>query len=388
MMNVLYIADENMQSGAIKSFEEVVSAMHDEFHVKAIVCTSQRTELNERLETKGIQTIVAGYGSYMQNCPITWWKVPVKYLLCGAKYFLRRKKAVSSIERAVDMSSIDLIHTNVNRIDVGTELSRRNHIPHIMHIREFGQEDFKCWSYRKNYIQYLNDNVTKFIAISQAVSDSWHQKGIAKEKLDVIYNGVDSEKIKKTDFDRMLKDKQLRMVIVGGVIPAKGQIQAIHAIAKLKPEISDNVSLDIIGWSSSQYFKIIESEIEKYHLKDRVRVLGAKSDVYDRLCDYHIGLMCSQAEGFGRVTVEYMHAGLGVIASRCGANPEIIQDGVNGLMYEYGHPENLSLCIEKYYNNREMLMQYAKEGQKNASEKYTKPKNAANIFQLYSNIIR
>lgn len=387
-MRVLYIADENMQSGAIKSFEEVVSAMHDVFHVEAIVCTSQRAELNERLESKGIQTIAAGYGSYMQNCPITWWKVPVKYLLCGANYFLNRKKAVSLIERAVDMSCIDLIHTNVNRIDVGTELSRRYKLPHLMHIREFGQQDFKCWSYRNNYIQYLNDNVTRFVAISQAVSNSWHQKGIAEEKLTVIYNGVDSEKIKRADSDRMLQDKQLRIVIVGGVIPAKGQIQAIHSIAKLKPEIRDNVLLDIIGWSSKQYFKIIESEIEKYHLKDCVNVLGAKSDVYDRLCNYHIGLMCSQAEGFGRVTAEYMHAGLGVIASRCGANPEIIQDGINGLLYEYGHPEEIALCIEKYYNNRELLKQYAEEGQRNAIEKYTKEKNAANIYQLYSDVIR
>ena len=88
-MRVLYIADELTQSGAIKSFEEVVVTMKERFGVDAIVCTSGHSSLNDRLNAKGIQTIVSCYASVMQNSPITWWKVPAKYMLCGLKYYNR-----------------------------------------------------------------------------------------------------------------------------------------------------------------------------------------------------------------------------------------------------------------------------------------------------------
>ena len=113
-----------------------------------------------------------------------------------------------------------------------------------MHIREFGDADFKCWSYRREYLQYLNKNVTHFIAISKAVKDSWVSRGLSEHKVSVIYNGVASNLIKSADFKRMLTDEIMRMVIVGGVIPNKGQIQAIQAIGLLPEPIRTKVTLD------------------------------------------------------------------------------------------------------------------------------------------------
>lgn len=386
-MRVLYIADELTQSGAIKSFEEVVVTMKERFGVDAIVCTSGHSSLNDRLNAKGIQTIESCYASAMQNSPITWWKVPAKYILCGLKYYTKRKLAIELIEESVDFSTIDLIHTNVNRIDIGVELAEKYHVPNIMHIREFGDADFKCWSYRREYLQYLNKNVTHFIAISKAVKDSWVSRGLSEHKVSVIYNGVASNMIKSADFKRMLTDEIMRMVIVGGVIPNKGQIQAIQAIGLLPEQIRTKVTLDIIGWSSKQYFDIIESEIQKHGLNKQIHVLGAQNNIYERLQDYHVGLMCSKAEGFGRVTAEYMHAGLGVIASDCGANPELIQNEKTGLLYNKVDTTSLTQKIMKYYQNRELLISCARDGQRFAKNTFTQEINARYIYCLYNEIL-
>ncbi len=386
-MRVLYIADELTQSGAIKSFEEVVVTIKEKFGIDAIVCTSGRSALNDRLESRGIQTIVSCYASAMQNSPITWWKIPIKYVLCGAKYYLKHRAAIKKIESEVDLHTIDLIHTNVNRIDIGVELAEKHHIPNIMHIREFGDADFKCWSYRRNYLSFLDKNVTRFIAISKAVKESWVLRGLSGQKVDVIYNGVDSKSIKSANPEDFLICEIMRMVIVGGVIPNKGQMQAIQAISMLPEEIRNKVSLDIIGWSSKQYFDILKEEVARLGLENQVKILGAKSDVYDRLQNYHVGLMCSKAEGFGRVTAEYMHAGLGVIASNCGANPELIQDGRSGLLYEKNDTGSLSQKIADYFQNRLLLRTCAKNGQRFAKEYFTQELNASNIFELYKKIV-
>ncbi|MDD6489421.1 MAG: glycosyltransferase family 4 protein [Clostridia bacterium] len=386
-MKVLYIADELTQSGAIKSFEEVVVTMKEQFDIDIVVCTSGRSELNDRLEKKGIQTIVSCYASALQNSPITWWKIPIKYVLCGIKYYLKRGSAIKMIEKQIDFTTIDLIHTNVTRTDIGVELAAKYKIPNIMHIREFGDADFKCWSYRKNYMQFLNNNVTKFIAISEAVKNSWVSRGLSEQKVEVIYNGVNSELIKRTDPEKLSTFDTMKMVIVGGIIPNKGQMQAVQAISLLPEQIRKKVTLDIIGWSSKQYIDILTAEIEKLGLKNQVNLLGAKDDVYDRLQNYHVGLMCSKAEGFGRVTAEYMHAGLGVIASNCGANPELVQDGVTGLLYDKNNTSSLSEKIVYYYNHRDILSLCAYNGQQFATEHFTKKINANNIFDVYKNII-
>jgi glycosyltransferase involved in cell wall biosynthesis len=75
-------------------------------------------------------------------------------------------------------------------------------------------------------------------------------------------------------------------------------------------------------------------------------------------------LMCSRSEAFGRVTIEGMLAGKPVIGSRSGATPELIQDGVTGLIYEPRNYKQLAQKIEYLYANPEktaLMGQQAKE---------------------------
>ena len=57
-----------------------------------------------------------------------------------------------------------------------------------MHIREFGKLDFNMKSYRKEYIKFLNENVTCFIAISEAIKQYWINQGISNKKINTIYD--------------------------------------------------------------------------------------------------------------------------------------------------------------------------------------------------------
>ena len=97
--------------------------------------------------------------------------------------------------------------------------------------------------------------------------------------------------------------------------------------------------------------------------------------------------MCSKAEGFGRVTAEYMHAGLGVIASDCGANPELIQNEKTGLLYNKVDTTSLTKKIMEYYQNRELLISCARDGQWIAKNTFTQEINARYIYCLYNEIL-
>ena len=385
-MRVLYIADPVEIGGASKSLIDVVTAMR-KYGVECIVCTSGHGDIEKNLKNVNVRCVADGHMATMEVPPESKLKrIPV-YILRKIEYQKALKDAVKIIESQIDMTSIDIIHTNSARNDVGCELAHKHGIPHIIHIREFGEEDFGCWTYRRNYETFLNENTDVFICISKAVRKSWVKKGLLAEKISVIYNGVDEAAIKKVSTTDHYFKKDMKMVIVGGVCEAKGQMEAIKAMSLLPKNIRENVYLDIIGWGNENYINQIKNRIQTMGLNKNVVLLGAKNNVGELLCQYQVGLMCSRAEGFGRVTAEYMHAGLGVIASKAGANEEIITDEMTGLLYTKGVAEEMAKKISEYYNDRNKLVNCAKRGQEYAINNFTKELNARNILNLYTDIL-
>lgn len=381
-MKVVYIADIGIEGGATKSLVELVDTMKKENGVEPIVLTSGYNRLNELLNADGIENHAVGHGAFLQGAPDAVWKKPIKWGLFAAYYYLHYHSSIRKALRLIDWKSVDLIHTNVARDDLGMEISRRTGVPNLCHIREFAELDFNCWSYRPHYVKYLAQNTDGFIAISEAVKRYWIAKGIPENKIEVIYNGVDCQKIKPADHRKWAEDPTVKMVIVGGVIPNKGQYQAIEALCMLPERIRPYFRLDVIGGITETYKLKLSEPLKKCGIESQVRFLGACNDVYDRLKDYHIGLMCSKAEGFGRVTVEYMHAGLVVIASDTGANLELIQDQTTGLIYHRDDVKTLTQKLVYVWEHKDKIAEIADRGKKEA-EKYTKEKNAREIFAQY-----
>ena len=386
-MKVVYIADIGIEGGATKSLIELVSTMKAKYDVEPIVLTSRNDKLNEALTLLGIDNYSVGHGAFLQGSPDALWKKPIKWVIYAIYYYVHYHISLKRAVNVIDWSTVDLIHTNVARDDLGMEISKRTGVANICHIREFAELDFNCWSYRPKYVKYLAKNVDRFIAISNAVKEYWVKKGIPKEKITVIYNGVDYQKIKRADHNKWQTTDVIKMVIVGGVIPNKGQYQAIEALCALPENIRQGYSLDVIGGITETYKKKLQEPLKKCGALNQVRFLGTCSDVYERLKDYHVGLMCSKAEGFGRVTVEYMHAGLVVIASDGGANPELIQDQITGFIYHRDDVKDLADKMIYVWNHKDRMSTIAEKGQEEA-KKYTKQKNAYEIYMEYCNIAK
>lgn len=384
-LRILYITDPGVVGGATRSLIDVVSAMMNR-NVECIVCTSANNELNLELNRLGITNFASGHMSTMDLPAYTPWKRPFKKVVKKAKYYITLPYIINKIEKTVDFNTIDIIHTNSARNDIGCILSKRHKIPHVMHIREFGYEDFGCICYRNEYEKFLNKYTTEFIAISKAVKSAWVNRGIDEKKVTVIYNGVDNTKIVAAQPENTCHKKTLNMVIAGGVCEAKGQIQIIEAMGILQPDIS--VNLDIIGWGDPNYINAIKEKAINLGVLDRIRFLGARNDIYELLKNYDIGLTCSRAEGFGRVTAEYMHAKLAVIVSSTGANTELVENGVNGLTYGYGNVKELANCIEELYNDRLLLIRLSEQAHCDAAKRFTKEINASNIYKVYCDVLK
>lgn len=384
-MTVLYIIDPGTVGGATKSFLEMVMLLKD-YGITPIVLTSRNNDINQLLTDKGINSFAIGHTTVLTQLSSSIIKRPLSWVKQYCIYHVRKINSLKKVDKIIRENKIDLIHTNSARNDIGCYISKKYNIPHIMHIREFSDLDFGCVPLDFNYIKIYNAFTNRFITISDAIKKHWEKKGILYNKMLTIYNGIHSQKISVSS-DSSKENEKLKMVIVGGVYPTKGQHLAVEAICNLPNTIRQNIFLDIIGWYSKEYVTQIKNIAEKYNVLDHIKFLGKIDNVSELLGNYQIGLMCSKSEGFGRSTAEYMHAQLGVIASNSGACPELVEPDICGQLFESGNAKDLACCIERYYNNRDLLIKHSHAARKKAQNQYTDVTNAQNIYKLYKEVL-
>jgi glycosyltransferase involved in cell wall biosynthesis len=76
----------------------------------------------------------------------------------------------------------------------------------------------------------------------------------------------------------------------------------------------------------------IERRIERLGLEGTVMLLGSRTDVPDVLAGCDVAVNCSDFEGTPLSLLEYMEAGVAIVATRVGGIPAVIEDGIHGLL--------------------------------------------------------
>lgn len=378
-MRVLFIAGGDYKYGASKSMMSLILYLKGHYDVEPVLLTKQRNKLNMICDENGIENHSCWYCDFMSGSPYSFFplkvaKHAVKYTLYIAGSILQKR----ILSCGIDFDTIDIIHTNHSRIQVGAYISTKKKIPHVWHIREFGREDYNVFFYRPNTIKYMNRHAGKFIVISDAVKRSWIAKGLDEKKITTVYNGLDAEGyISKKNRN----DDYLKIVVVGHVQKSKGQIHLIQALSMLPEKIRNSIQVDIVGEGYKDYISQIKRLININHLEN-IHFLGYQENIPCLLAEYDVGVMCSASEGFGRVTVEYMLAGLYVVATDSGANPEIIKSLEQGMLYTDGDPAGLANCLKEIFECRG---KYCKGNVK--ENMFTLEAYASGVYSVYKELL-
>lgn len=387
-MHILFVSGTDVVGGESRSLYQMVSSIRKikpDFLVDVVL--PKGSPLVNDYRDLGCNVYQTCYHAFIQDIPIQKWKLLVKYPLRLIPYLFGRCFGAASLQHQINWDDIDIIHVNASRIDLGAALSKKNNKPLIWHLREFGNLDFPVYSYRKNYVKFMNETNAHFIAVSDAVRSHWIEKGLSETKIIRIYNGVDDGIEEKNNY-RTEAAQPLKLCILGGLHETKGHLQLIEALARLPEHIRCKVILDIVGQGNGAYACTIKSKITELGLTDIVQLLGYQKDCYKKLHKYDCGVMCSRSEGFGRVTVEYMMAGLPVIASDTGANPELVRNGENGLLYRWNDYEDLAKRITQMVEHPEMGETMGRAAAIYARKNFTARKNAELILNEYHKMLK
>ena len=252
-------------------------------------------------------------------------------------------------------------------------------LPHFWHVREFGGNygdyDF-VFCYPKKLVQKWFSKAASVITISDAMYN-YVKENIGKfANVIQIYNGVANDKPPRKKYNER---DILQICVVGALSEGKNQIELLKA-ANLLKESNNNFHITIIG-EGEEYKRILTDYIERNNLKQYITFLGYRNDVLRILDSMDVGVICSKAEGFGRVTVEYMFSSMPVIGADRGGTSEIIENKVNGFLYTLGDYNQLSDIIYDLINDRNLLQKIGSSAYEYACENFYLEKNTGNIIE-------
>jgi len=135
-MKVLYFMNHVGQGGAALALYDLITELKNSHEIEMVVFTGKRNQLNDMLDAIGIENHVAPYKNFMSSThhPIWFWR-----MLLRIRHDVCLPFAIRSIENQVNVNEFDIIHSNLNRIDIGAILAKKYNKPHLWHIREHGQ---------------------------------------------------------------------------------------------------------------------------------------------------------------------------------------------------------------------------------------------------------
>ena len=287
---------------------------------------------------------------------------------------------------------IDIIHSNVSVIDAGYIASRLTHIPHIYHIREYGEKiGWEQYIGRQRFLKRLNQPKQYNICITRDIQLYEQQADTSNSQ--IIYDGVVTK-----DSVYYSPNKMPYFLFVGRLSPVKGIMQLLQAYAVYCSRCDNTIPLHIVGDTNDlKYKQQLQQIIHDNQIEDKVLFLGMRNDVLRIDQEAQALIVPSLFEGFGFITTEAMFSGCLVVGHDIAGTKEQFDNGkqITGeeIALRYTTQEQLvQHLIDITYSVHDGTFTAKYEpmilrGQQVAKQLYTTEYNAEQIIRFYQKII-
>ncbi len=307
-----------------------------------------------------------------------------RYFTLKRRYVFSAWLTARDLARIIDNESIDILHLHWTK-DLPTAiiaklLSKRK--PKVVQSRHMTMTRFKDDVYHR----FLYRNMDLMLTVTHQVKTQI-EKFIPlsiRPKVETLYIGAEQPIIISEEENRNRRQElgladSFTVGIVGRIEPQKGQYLVIDAIEKLIHQGIDARALIVGHAMSDDYLTALEQNSVMRGLKDRIIFTGftREAQAMMQLCD--VMVLATENETFGLVLIEAMMCGVCVVGSDSGGPLEIIDDGINGLLFKTFDSQDLADKLLLLHENFTLREEYAVTGKAKALDIFESQKKFAEL---------
>jgi glycosyltransferase involved in cell wall biosynthesis len=304
---------------------------------------------------------------------------------------------VWKVARLARRMRVDLIHTNSLKADIiGGFAGLLARVPVIWHVRDRIDPDYLPAPVVRIF-RWLSRTVPDYvIANSAATLATLQLKVDERYRARVVHNGCTSVVHDGCDVDdattqaQMAPNYRVRIGLIGRISPWKGQHIFLQAAALLHQQYPA-AKFEIIGaplFSESEYEVHLRELCRNLNLTDAVEFAGFVEDVPARIAELDIVVHASTTgEPFGQVIIEAMAEQKPVVATNGGGVPEIVQDGITGLLVPMGDAPAMAGALRYLLDHPETAAQMGREGRKRVLAQFTIQRTARMVESVYRELL-
>ena len=279
---------------------------------------------------------------------------------------------------------IDLVHVNDHWWTPPAYLAAKIYsLPVIVHIRQ---------QIAPSRIQhYWLDKPNALFPVSKHIEQVVLSRGVPPRRVHVMYSGIEVDHFccQRSPEEQCsirqrygLKNDQLIIGTVANLFPRKGYDYLLEALVEVKAVVPGICCL-IVGKGSEDYCKKLRQLVVELQLSSNVIFAGFQNNVADFVSIVDIFVLPSLIEGFGIVLLEAMAMEKPIVATDVGGIPEVVVDGVTGLLVPPKHSKALAAAILQLLRDPQKRQAMGKAGRRRVETHFHVSQTMAKLETVY-----
>ena len=225
---------------------------------------------------------------------------------------------------------------------------------------------------------------------AEAIRENLVEEGYDPSKIVVIRNGITLSRFAKRERAAVIRQElgfppTARLVgVFSRLNPMKGIPYFLDAATVLAERFPD-VCFLVVGDGAIR--QELEEQARRMGLGRRIAFTGFRSDVPELLSEAAVSVLPSLSEGTSNTLLESMAAGIPVIATRVGGNPEVIEDGVSGLLVPPRDSAALAAATARLLEDEALAARLGEAGMRRVSELFSIEGSVHETEHLYQRLV-
>jgi glycosyltransferase involved in cell wall biosynthesis len=240
-----------------------------------------------------------------------------------------------------------------------------------------------------SFSRWKHRQVECFIAASEAIRQMLLADGMPPDRTITVHEGIDVDHVAAAPAVNLHEALFLPhgAPIVGNVaalVPHKGQrhlIDAAHLVVQQAPD----TRFVILG--EGELREHLEKQVHEHRLEKHVLLPGFRTDILGCIKAFDLFVMSSVTEGLGTSLLDAMAAARAIVATTAGGIPEIVEDGVNGLLVPPRDAPALAAAILRALADADLRRRMGDAGLARVTERFTVERMVVQTAAAYERIV-